>query len=108
MRKQVLISVQTDVISGVSCFTGTRVPVAILFDYIIAGEALESFLESYPGVTREHAQAVLALALERLLQFPPAHPRAGWSERLRQAIAAGQAPEGDLFAEPDLLLDNKE
>ena len=67
MKEHELISVLPDVVSGAPCFAGTRVPVAILFDYISAGESLEDFLEGYPGVTREQAQAVVALAEQRLL-----------------------------------------
>lgn len=44
---------------GVPVFTGTRVPVKTLFDYLEAGETLEDFLEGFPTVSR-------ALALEAL------------------------------------------
>jgi len=43
-------------------FTGTRVPVQALFDYIEAGDPLDEFLDDFPDVSREHAIAVLDLA----------------------------------------------
>lgn len=45
--------------SGAPCFTGTRVPVKTLFDYLAAGDSLESFLDHFPGVRREQATALL-------------------------------------------------
>ena len=40
-------------------FVGRRVPFETLLDYLEGGEALDEFLEQYPGVTR--AQAIAAL-----------------------------------------------
>ena len=59
-----LITTDPERMSGTPCFTGTRVPVKTLFDHLEAGDPLEVFLEDFPSVTREHAQAVLRLALE--------------------------------------------
>ena len=47
---------------GKPCFTGTRIPVEILFDFLADGAPLDEFLTSYPDITREHAVAVLDLA----------------------------------------------
>ena len=49
-------------LGGTPCFTGTRVPVQNLFDYIEGGEPLDEFLDDFPSVTREHAIAVIELA----------------------------------------------
>jgi uncharacterized protein (DUF433 family) len=57
-----LITVSPDFLSGAPVFTGTRVPVQNLFDYLEGGEPLAEFLEDFPDVTREHAIAVLELA----------------------------------------------
>jgi uncharacterized protein (DUF433 family) len=57
-----LITVSPDWLGGEPCFTGRRVPVQALFDYLAAGDSLETFLEDYPSVSREHAVAVLELA----------------------------------------------
>ena len=55
-----LITIEPDRMSGAPCFTGTRVPVQNLFDYIEAGDPLDGFLEDFPDVSREHAVAVIA------------------------------------------------
>ncbi|HEX8245774.1 MAG TPA: DUF433 domain-containing protein [Longimicrobium sp.] len=47
------------VLSGARVFTGTRVPLQALFDYVAAGDTLDSFLEDFPGVSREQALRVL-------------------------------------------------
>lgn len=54
-----LITISPDYLSGAPIFTGTRVPVQALFDYIEGGDPLDEFLEDFPNVTREHAIAVL-------------------------------------------------
>jgi uncharacterized protein (DUF433 family) len=42
-----------DRMSGTPCFTGTRVPVQSLFDYLEAGDSLDEFLDAFPDVWRE-------------------------------------------------------
>ena len=54
-----LITISPEYLSGAPIFTGTRVPVQALFDYIEGGDPLDEFLEDLPNVTREHAVAVL-------------------------------------------------
>ena len=63
-----LISSSTKVMSGAVVFSGTRVPVQTLMDYIEEGSSLDEFLEDFPTVSREHAIAVLELAKESLIQ----------------------------------------
>jgi uncharacterized protein (DUF433 family) len=53
--------------SGTPCFAGTRVPVQALYDHIEAGDTLQTFLDDFPGVTREQAIAALELSRSRLL-----------------------------------------
>lgn len=48
-----------DVMGGALCFTGTRVPVRILFDYLEGGNDLDYFLEGFASVSRDQALAVL-------------------------------------------------
>jgi uncharacterized protein (DUF433 family) len=62
-----IIWVNRERMSGVPCFAGTRVPVQSLFDHLEAADTLESFLDDFPGVTREQAVAVLELSRSRLL-----------------------------------------
>ena len=67
-----LVTRDPDIMSGALCFTGTRVPVKNLFDYLEGTSSLEDFLEDFPSVTRERAVAVLEAARERLAADAPA------------------------------------
>jgi uncharacterized protein (DUF433 family) len=62
-----LITVSPEFLSGAPVFTGTRVPVKALFDYLEAGDPLDEFLAQFPDVSREHAIAVIKLARQRIL-----------------------------------------
>jgi uncharacterized protein (DUF433 family) len=64
MVPQPLITSDPERMSGVPCFTGTRVPVATLLDHLAEGDTLDQFLRSFPSVTREHAVAVLRAAFD--------------------------------------------
>ena len=62
-----LVTRSTNILSGTPVFAGTRVPVQALIDYLEESDTLDSFLEDFPSVTREHAIAVLELAKESIL-----------------------------------------
>jgi uncharacterized protein (DUF433 family) len=66
-----LITVHPKIQGGVPVFTGTRVPVKNLFDYLEGGESLDQFLDDFPSVPRETAVAVLDQAREA--ETPHAH-----------------------------------
>ena len=57
-----LVSRNMEGTSGALCFTGTRVPVKNLFDYLEGNSSLDEFLEDFPSVKREIAVAVLEVA----------------------------------------------
>ena len=61
-----LVSRDPEIMSGELCFTGTRVPVKNLFDYLEGSSTLEEFLEDFPSVTRANAISILEAARERL------------------------------------------
>jgi uncharacterized protein (DUF433 family) len=63
MEIRKIVSRDPSVVSGALVFAGTRVPVQILIDYLKAGETLERFLDGFPTVTREQAEAFLEQAL---------------------------------------------
>ncbi|HUX24997.1 MAG TPA: DUF433 domain-containing protein [Burkholderiales bacterium] len=67
-----LVSRDPEIMSGALCFTGTRVPVKNLFDYLEGASTLEEFLEDFPSVSRDKAVAVLEAARERLIADAPA------------------------------------
>jgi len=55
-----------DILGGTPVFVGTRVPLQNLIDYLAAGDSLDEFLEQFPSVSREQAQAALELARDAL------------------------------------------
>ncbi len=62
-----LITTSPQRLGGTPVFSGTRVPVQTLIEYLEAGDSLETFLDEFPSVSREHAIAVLELAKFALL-----------------------------------------
>jgi uncharacterized protein (DUF433 family) len=57
-----------DILFGTTCFSGTRVPVGVLLDYLLAGDSIDDFLEDFPTVSREQVAAVLRIAGEAVTQ----------------------------------------
>ena len=62
-----LISSSPDILSGTPVFTGTRVPIQALLDYLEAGESINDFLEGFPTVSREQVVAFLEEAKNRMI-----------------------------------------
>lgn len=56
------INIDPETMGGTPVFTGTRVPIQALFDYIGTGETLNEFLENFPSVKKESAIQVLQMA----------------------------------------------
>jgi len=54
------------ILGSAPVFLGTRLPVQTLFDYLADGLTLDYFLETFEGVTREQARAVLRYGWERI------------------------------------------
>ena len=67
MKKQSIVKIDPEIMSGTPCFAGTRVPASTLIDCIEAGETLDDFLEGFPTVTQEQAVAYLEEVRERML-----------------------------------------
>jgi uncharacterized protein (DUF433 family) len=53
---------------GTPVFSGTRVPVQTLLDYLEAGDSVDEFLEGFPTVRREQIVAFLEQAKDRLVE----------------------------------------
>jgi uncharacterized protein (DUF433 family) len=62
-----IISRSLDVMGGTPVFTGTRVPIQTVLDYLEAGESIDDFLEGFPMVTREQVIAFLEEAKDLLV-----------------------------------------
>ena len=56
-----------EVVSGAWVFTGTRVPVAALFENLEDGATVDEFLEWFPGVTRKQVETVPSFAAASLI-----------------------------------------
>ena len=56
MNIEEIVEVDPEKMGGTPCFTGTRVPIKHLFDYLEGGDSLEEFLDQFPTVNREQAQ----------------------------------------------------
>lgn len=67
MTRDEIISRDPEVLSGTPVFRGTRVPIKNLLDYLKAGDTLEEFLDDFPSVSREQADAVFELIGDTLL-----------------------------------------
>jgi uncharacterized protein (DUF433 family) len=62
-----VISRHADVMGGTPVFTGTRVPVQTLLDYLEAGDSIDDFLGGFPSVSREQVIDFLEQAKDRLV-----------------------------------------
>jgi uncharacterized protein (DUF433 family) len=67
-REVPVVQSDPELMSGTPVFTGTRVPITTLFDYMEAGEPLSDFLEDFPTVSKELAIAALEQARDALLE----------------------------------------
>jgi uncharacterized protein (DUF433 family) len=62
-----VISCSPDVMGGTPVFSGTRVPVQTLLDYLEAGESIDDFLAGFPSVSRAQVVDFLKQAKDRLV-----------------------------------------
>ncbi len=53
------ISRDPDIVSGTTVFPGTRVPVGILFEYLVDGYSINAFAEQFPTVSQAQIIALL-------------------------------------------------
>ena len=63
-----LITIDPDIVGGEPVFAGTRVPVQILVDHLMAGDSIEVFLEDFPSVSREQALRFIAESADLLVE----------------------------------------
>jgi uncharacterized protein (DUF433 family) len=62
-----VIVIDPEVMNGMPCFRGTRVPFKNLIDYLEGGHPLGEFLRQFPSVTQEMAIQALEEAKDSLL-----------------------------------------
>ena len=64
---QPIITCSPEILGGTPVFSGTRVPVQTLLDYLEGGETIDDFLEGFPTVKREQVIAFLEEAKARMV-----------------------------------------
>ncbi len=61
MQNQI-INIDPDILGGTPVFSGTRVPIKNLFDYLETGETIDFFLDDFSGVQREQVIKLLKMS----------------------------------------------
>ncbi len=59
-----VINIDSEILGGTPVFSGTRVPIKNLFDYLETGENIKIFLEDFEGVGRNQVLKVLEMSLK--------------------------------------------
>lgn len=62
-----LIWINPERMGGVPCFYKTRLPIDSLFENLEDGVSLDEWLDAFPDISREQAQAVLEFAKKSML-----------------------------------------
>ena len=94
MERDQVVTTDPEIMGGTPVFAGTRVPVASLLDHLKAGDSLDDFLDGFPGVRREQAEAFLELAHREEIERRVAELRSGAVEAI---------PGEQVFAELEEL-----
>jgi uncharacterized protein (DUF433 family) len=62
-----IVTSSPEVLSGTPVFSGTRVPVQALLDYLEGGATIDDFLAGFPTVKREQVVTFLQEATARMI-----------------------------------------
>ena len=62
------ITIDKEIMHGRPCFTGTRVPVQTLIDFLETGDSIDGFLTVYPYIPRERIHAFLELSKDLTIE----------------------------------------
>jgi uncharacterized protein (DUF433 family) len=63
-----VIAIDREVMHGTPCFTGTRVPVQTLVDFLETGESIDDFLAVYPSIPRQQVLTFLELSKDLTIE----------------------------------------
>ncbi len=63
------INTDSEILGGTAVFSGTRIPISILFDYLKGGDTLQDFIENYPSINIASAKRVIEFSAENLLKM---------------------------------------
>jgi uncharacterized protein (DUF433 family) len=67
MNLEEVIEPESQRTSGNAVFSGTSVPIKLLFEFLADDQTLDTFLDQFPMVSRDQAQAVLGASRDLLL-----------------------------------------
>ena len=56
-----IINIDSEILGGTPVFSGTRVPIKNLFDYLEAGKTIDSFIEDFDTIKKEQILQLLEL-----------------------------------------------
>jgi uncharacterized protein (DUF433 family) len=71
MLKTPLVVSNPEILGGIPVFSGTRVPVKNLRDYLKLGESVDEFLDDFPSVSRDQVLQFLKEAQARPAKEAP-------------------------------------
>jgi uncharacterized protein (DUF433 family) len=63
-----VISISKEIMHGTPCFSGTRVPVQTLMDFLETGETIDEFLAVYPYIPRDQVVPFLELTKDLTIE----------------------------------------
>ena len=63
-----IVTIDKGVMHGTPCFTGTRVPVQTLIDFLETGDSINDFLAAYPYIPRQQVITFLELSRDITLE----------------------------------------
>jgi len=64
--KNSVVSSSKEVMGGTPVFSGTRVPIQTLIDYLSAGDSIDEFLDGFPTVGRDQVVEFLHVAEKQM------------------------------------------
>ena len=62
-----IINIDPEILGGTPVFSGTRVPVKNLFDYLEAGKSIDLFIEDFDTINKEQVLQLLELTNKLLI-----------------------------------------
>jgi uncharacterized protein (DUF433 family) len=60
------IEINPGIAGGSPIFSGTRIPIYIILDFISAGNTVQEIIEHYPQLTADHIQEAIKFASDSL------------------------------------------
>ncbi len=63
-----VVTIDKEILHGIPCFTGSRVPVQTLTDFLESGDAIDDFLAVYPVIPRRQILDFLELSRDITLE----------------------------------------